>query len=49
MKGSVWHVSAIQVWPFAKAPQVAALREGGEEEGERERGRESNVSGSLVK
>ena len=26
-------MSTIQVWLFAKAPQVAALREGGEEEG----------------
>lgn len=41
-------MSTIQVWLFAKAPQVAALREGGEEEGT-ERERESNVSGSLVR
>lgn len=44
-RGVVWHVSAIQVWPFAKAPQVAALREGGEEEGEREG--ESQMSQDL--
>ena len=41
-------MSTIQVWLFAKAPQVAALREGGEEEGtERERIKCLRISGEA--